>query len=171
MRTYSTSSTPVDETGATDKQQAFIMRLANDRLVKEAVRSSIVDRLSYGPMPTKAEASRMIDWLLAQPKTSRDVAREQAAPVEPGMYETEHGVVYKVYPARMSDRMFAKELTADGFVYRGLATRFVSAKDRMTLEQAAAYGRTFGHCVVCGRLLTDPESIAAGIGPVCRERF
>ncbi len=27
-----------------------------------------------------------------------------------------------------------------------------------------------GACAVCGRALTDPESVACGIGPVCRER-
>lgn len=29
------------------------------------------------------------------------------------------------------------------------------------------YGHATGECGVCGRLLTDPESVAAGIGPVC----
>jgi hypothetical protein len=27
-----------------------------------------------------------------------------------------------------------------------------------------------GHCCRCGRQLTDPESIASGWGPICRER-
>lgn len=36
---------------------------------------------------------------------------------------------------------------------------------------AIAYGKEFGLCSVCGRELSDPESVAAGIGPVCRERF
>lgn len=30
-----------------------------------------------------------------------------------------------------------------------------------------AYGRELGHCGVCGRTLTDPDSINAGIGPIC----
>lgn len=39
-------------------------------------------------------------------------------------------------------------------------------------EQAAiAYGRRFGSCSVCGRELTNHESIDLGIGPTCRERF
>jgi len=32
---------------------------------------------------------------------------------------------------------------------------------------ATRYGRELGICSVCGRPLTDPESRAAGIGPVC----
>lgn len=36
---------------------------------------------------------------------------------------------------------------------------------------AEVYGQETGHCCICNRLLTDPESIARGIGPVCAERF
>lgn len=36
---------------------------------------------------------------------------------------------------------------------------------------AIAYGRKFGCCSICKRELSDPESIAAGIGPVCSARF
>lgn len=38
---------------------------------------------------------------------------------------------------------------------------------RLTVEEAAAYGRRTGRCMCCGRTLTNPESIAAGIGPIC----
>jgi hypothetical protein len=39
-------------------------------------------------------------------------------------------------------------------------------------EQAAiAFGRRFGACSVCGRELTNGESIDIGIGPICREKF
>jgi hypothetical protein len=36
---------------------------------------------------------------------------------------------------------------------------------------AAKHGVASGECSVCGRDLTDPESIALGIGPVCAEKF
>lgn len=38
-------------------------------------------------------------------------------------------------------------------------------------EQAVLHGRRTGSCCCCGRTLTDPESVAAGIGPICRGRF
>ena len=44
----------------------------------------------------------------------------------------------------------------------------------ISVDPAAAsrrYGRELGVCGVCGRTLTDPESRAAGIGPVCAGRF
>lgn len=34
-----------------------------------------------------------------------------------------------------------------------------------------AYALESGNCFVCNRLLTDPESIELGIGPVCRDGF
>ena len=36
---------------------------------------------------------------------------------------------------------------------------------------AIAYGRRTGCCSVCGRTLTDPASVDAGIGPICAEKF
>lgn len=35
------------------------------------------------------------------------------------------------------------------------------------LESAVAYGRRTGSCCLCGRELTNSESIALGIGPIC----
>jgi hypothetical protein len=34
----------------------------------------------------------------------------------------------------------------------------------------AEFGKKFGVCCMCGRELTNPESVALGIGPVCRQR-
>ena len=36
---------------------------------------------------------------------------------------------------------------------------------------AKAYGLQTGECCICSRELTDKESIARGIGPICAERF
>jgi hypothetical protein len=39
------------------------------------------------------------------------------------------------------------------------------------LKASKLYGTEIGACGVCGRTLTDPESRAAGIGPVCAAKF
>lgn len=39
------------------------------------------------------------------------------------------------------------------------------------IEAVADIGRATGRCCVCARELTDAESIAAGIGPVCAAKF
>lgn len=36
---------------------------------------------------------------------------------------------------------------------------------------AATHGHDTGHCACCGRFLSDPPSVMAGIGPVCIRRF
>lgn len=36
---------------------------------------------------------------------------------------------------------------------------------------AIAYGKRFGVCCVCNRTLTDPDSIEAGIGPICATKM
>jgi hypothetical protein len=38
-------------------------------------------------------------------------------------------------------------------------------------KAAVAYGKVVGACAICARELTDPESIARGIGPICAERY
>lgn len=41
----------------------------------------------------------------------------------------------------------------------------------MLLEEAKKFGALYGICCVCGRTLTDENSIEAGIGPVCASKF
>ena len=38
-------------------------------------------------------------------------------------------------------------------------------------DALARYGQELGECGVCGRELTDEQSRAIGIGPVCREKL
>lgn len=38
-------------------------------------------------------------------------------------------------------------------------------------QAAVAFGKAWGVCTVCGRTLTDDQSIARGIGPICAENF
>jgi hypothetical protein len=50
-----------------------------------------------------------------------------------------------------------------------IAAAQVAAADPATA--AKAYGIKTGTCSCCGRTLTDPKSISAGIGPICADRF
>jgi len=38
-------------------------------------------------------------------------------------------------------------------------------------EAAIVHGKQFGECAICGRELSDPESIKRGIGPICADKF
>ncbi len=54
---------------------------------------------------------------------------------------------------------------------KGLLTEAVEVLLGDPKAAAKAYGMESGRCCVCGRLLTVPESIEAGIGPVCAVKF
>lgn len=57
------------------------------------------------------------------------------------------------------------------FEYAAGAMKWLDASWKMTLEEAKAFGALYGTCCVCGRTLTDERSIAAGIGPICANKF
>lgn len=144
---------------------------------------------------TKREASAAIDFLFAAPRPERktqpvDLEAGMYRTADGVIYK-----VYKAVHG--SGMMCAKELvierTCEGhtstngpignveycdgtcgsgeteahFEYRGLATRFVTADQRMTLEDAKKFGAIYGVCCQCGATLTAEASIEAGIGPIC----
>ena len=63
----------------------------------------------------------------------------------------------------------------------GNLKRFASLTDEMLdllrqveargIEAVKEIGRATGRCCVCSRMLTNEESIRAGIGPICAEKF
>ncbi len=91
------------------------------------------------------------------------------APEAPGAFRRD-GVVYRVQMNRETGRPYAKVLQNGSFVYVMGAIHKVREADRLTFEEACAISATIGECVVCGRTLTDPNSVAQGIGPICRTR-
>lgn len=113
-----------------------------------------------------------------------DTVGTAAAPVqrvtEDGIYRTPDGTIYKVQIAKQgSGQLYAKRLqitqnagrTDTQFVYAQGAIHTLRANWRMTAEQAAEFGALYGICCACGRDLTDEQSIARGIGPVCAKYF
>lgn len=57
------------------------------------------------------------------------------------------------------------------FEYVAGMMRLLHADDRITLEEAQALGAAYGTCMWCGRTLSDPKSVEAGIGPACAKKF
>lgn len=154
---------------ASEKQVSFITRLLSERDLTGTAYSRWTPEVIA--QVSAKEASAAITALLALPKT-----QAATAVLEAGIYRTDSGDIFKVYKAvHGSGKMLAKRLIVENgagrFEYEGLATRFVKAEQRMTLEQAKEFGAIYGVCCNCGATLTDEKSIAAGIGPVCATRF
>lgn len=53
----------------------------------------------------------------------------------------------------------------------GAARALLAEFEGAPLAAAMRYGKLSGRCCSCGRELTDPESIDAGIGPICAGKF
>lgn len=92
-----------------------------------------------------------------------------------GMYKFE-GDIYKVQEAKYgSGRCYAKKLTQCGdkwrFEYAQGAIAQLKNEHKLTIEEAKTFGKLYGVCCACGRILTDETSIEMGIGPICAEKF
>lgn len=167
----------------TPKQESFIRSLMTDFFGPDNAPESWNAWMERNDgIITAKQASEMIDNLIrmkryAAESTKAAQARgeETAKPatVEAGYYRVD-GTVYKVVPNRDGNRFYAKRLVVGEkgtWEYAPGAMRDITPAHAMTLEEAKDFGRTHGFCVACGALLTDPESIAQGIGPVCATKF
>lgn len=138
-----------------ERQVAFIEKLLGERVWGEPV--------VFAGLSSK-EASDLIGKLLEAPMSRKIVSQH-------GIYQTEDGAIYRVQPSRESGRFYAKKLVfSGGWEYEAGAIYRLKDEQRMTLEQAKAFGMATGLCCVCGRFLTDPASVAEGIGPVCAKK-
>jgi len=144
---------------ATPRQASFITSLVTERGYAEAI--------DFGTL-TSAEASNLISQLLAMPKLAN--ANRVS---EQGVYRNAEGTIYRVQASRETGNLYAKRLNTvtEKFEYEAGALRNIKPSDKMTLAEAKAFGVETGICCVCGRFLTDPTSVAEGIGPVCASRF
>lgn len=170
---------------ATEKQIAFLKKLINERGIEAEVYLStqltaykahgLVD-LTCQDMSNVIGVVKDIIPLIAKPKAQIDPA------VAPGMYMVGENI-YKVQKAKTSDNLYAKKLVVtwpeecDGehskiiFVYAPGIVATLNPGDRMTLDAAVNFGVLYGTCCNCGKLLTNPESIEAGLGPICAAKF
>lgn len=172
------------DTRPTSKQGDLFVKLVRERRDEANVQLAVQWFLTA----TRAQVSDQISRLLSEPKPAAPPTQRQdpgvfANPLEPGMYRTPDERMYRVYPARSGGHLLAKELKATTanldfpgnkpyyFEYAGAAARFVTAADKLSREEARAWGRDFGTCCFCGALLTDPESVRRGSGPVCDGRM
>lgn len=155
---------------ASERQVSYLRSLIDGREWPEYLgsREDAVARLSDGTMDGRT-ASRLIDGLRGAPKIATKVVGE----LSEGMYRTADATIYRVQRSRESGRLYAKRmewsLTEDKprFEYDRGAIYTLTSADRMSVEDARAWGVETGVCCVCGAFLTDAKSVARGIGPVC----
>ena len=147
---------------ASDRQSAFIDRLFTEREVTQD------DHDLRSITRTMTEASFLIDRLTKRP-LKRAVHQDGKAITEGHYLQVD--TVYVVVKSQ-ANRLYAKKLVSTRrgsarWEYAPNAMRHLTTADRLTLADAKAMGVRLGVCVICGRTLTDPDSVEAGIGPVC----
>lgn len=92
-------------------------------------------------------------------------ANRPAEPAPEGVYRYIDSI-YRVV-ARPNGKRHAEELVNGRYVYaRGVVYK-LRPEYRLSLDDARTYGKRTGTCIRCGIELHKPESIEAGIGPIC----
>jgi hypothetical protein len=81
-----------------------------------------------------------------------------------------------IYVVRADDDTYLGKITQED---KFITSRECTAADSETVARVAAdpaaaataHGHEYGYCSCCNRELTNPESVARGIGPICAERW
>lgn len=81
-----------------------------------------------------------------------------------------------IYVVRASTDTYLGKITEDN---RFITSRECDAETEAEVLRVAtdpkaaaeAHGHEYGYCSCCGRELTNPESVARGIGPICADRW
>lgn len=171
---------------ATKKQIALITSLLAERDLAAETRPKFVARLDQlTKLPSEidnldiAQASKLIEYLFGMPTKPVAPETDEFASVPAGSYAvTVNGELWFVQVDRPTEgkwagRVFVKRQNGSDM------TRLYPNVQRKVLNNiavqgpatcSAEYGHKLGHCGVCGRELTNEESRAYGIGPVCREK-
>lgn len=160
----------------TTKQRDYIKSLTEQRQVNPPDLDRLMKQLRISEDPeelgmTKATASQTIEWLKAQPKIERTAPTSERSEPKAGMYRDGDRIL-RVYLGQQSGRMLVKELVEESgefsYEYRGAAAyKLPKTATPLPLEEAKRFGKMTGTCCVCARRLDNPESVDAGIGPVC----
>lgn len=99
------------------------------------------------------------------------VASFRPAPLEEGFYALE-GAIFRVRRAHYGDsKLYAQVLNSDTGSWSRANLGLLRAEHKLTLEAAEAFGKLYGRCCLCGRLLTEASSMARGIGPRCAKKL
>jgi hypothetical protein len=163
---------------ATTPARAYAPRAATAGQISY-VRDLLAERVHVDPVNVETltfdQASALIDALIRAPRLV------DASPLPDGIYRKD-GVMYRVKTDRHGRKMChrgviveAEVRADDGTITTPAVIKFrndwyalarLTEADLMTDDQVCAFGVSYGICVY-GHALTDPVSVAAGIGPKC----
>lgn len=165
---------------ATDAQVQFVRDLAAE-VHKDNAAEFLLAHEESSTFADRAETSRVIDALLA---AKRDMRRRAGAAADKAIVwpeESRYAVVYegvlRFYrvvegKGRWEGRRFLNRHKSDelGRVGRDEQKVVLAAINADPMGAQMLFARELTRCYICGRMLTDEASRAAGIGPDCAGR-
>ena len=165
------------------KMTTWMYALANERLIPELgdtseERVAELDRLLANRVYDMHGFSTKLDVWKNAPFA------EVSTGLVPGVYR-HNGTIYVVKPNRTNPRLHARRLIEIGgrrlteantvvqieFAYDRDALGLLRPRDQMTLEEARPFIIRYGRCIFCNTPLSDAQSVARGVGPVCIKRY
>ena len=157
------------------KQEKFLKSLLQDKVIPFELFEKTAN-LNFNTI-TVREACSLIDTLVKQPKKNVPESDTNGyIPKEPAQagYYFFNNEVYQVVTSKNGNN-YAKMLVHEGkkgrWEYIKGMVNVLTPDYLISLQEAQAFGHDHGFCMVCGRTLTDPVSVANGIGPICSQRF
>jgi hypothetical protein len=157
----------------TEKQMATVQRLTvqdaerqAQRIAEQAVRAETAPVLSVEAIEVAFNTAKQAG--IKYPKLRLDSFMFSPA----GENSKNAGAIYikskgdGVYLGKvMGGRLFtSRDCTTE-------AAERITAVASDPKQAAIAYGMEFGSCSICARQLTDSDSVARGIGPICAENY
>lgn len=162
--------------GATDKQLEWLVKMHNVKAENAQV-DAITAKAVAKEFVSFDEAKLALDYVFNKSVAYRarkvTVTAKSGKVTEDGYYRKD-GTYYKVQIAKNgSGNLYAKVWDAEcgSWEYTPGAINKISADDKLSVEEAGEFGKLYGVCIRCTRPLTDEESIAAGIGPICAGKW
>ena len=161
----------------TEKQLAAVHSCMSREIMRDQQRAEAA----------KADAARVADAKAVAGLEPIVVAFEQAK--ERGLKRPKvrlGSVKLSLAPAtgRNAGSIYVVEAASDTYLGKITEGRFIRSRECSPEQEAevlavcadpkaaaVAYGRRTGECCICGRELTNKESIELGIGPICAEKF
>ncbi len=154
-------------------QMNYLTSLLATRQTPDSLRGIVLTSLTTREASAAIDTLKLAPW---KPRPNSVLATQVKEAVPVGFYFLD-GEVYRVKaskatPARRYAYIFQVAEGMKGhYEYTKGAIFRLSMEHKLTREQASSIGHATGVCCVCGRELTDPVSVAQGIGPICIQKY
>ena len=153
----------------TDKQIALAHKIVTEQAKREAARDT-----EPKPEVDLSRVKEIFDTAVKSGLKSPKL-RLEGLVLSPAKANSKNaGAIYVKAGSSFESEYYGKVLNGQFYKMRTAPDSVTEALQALASDPTAtavAYGRETGICSCCGRTLTDPESIARGIGPICADNW